>query len=125
MYLSVYFHVPSRIRRMSVHQHVFAHIRSLTYTCTHLHVLRDERNPACVGLHCRLDMYVDMLARIKRQACMHVFKLGTLLHLRRAGHQYVALGDILAHDSQLHRIKNRSKPFSSRAANSRRVCKDE
>ena len=32
--LSVYFHVSSRIRRLSVHQHVFAHIRSLTCICT-------------------------------------------------------------------------------------------
>ncbi len=58
--LGVYFHVSARIRR-----HLFAHMGSLTCVCIHFCVLRAERAPASVGLY----VYVDMLARVKIQAC--------------------------------------------------------
>jgi hypothetical protein len=72
------------------HPYVFARIGSLTCICTHLHVMTTESAPECVGPHRKLGIYVDMLARIKRQACfcacLHVLKLATHMHLWRAGH---------------------------------------
>jgi len=51
-------------------------------------------------------VYVDMLARIKRQACicvcLHILKLGAHLHIWRAGHLHVILGGNLALYSHVH-----------------------
>ena len=110
--------------------HVFScvsHIRSLSVVCTHqkldtdvfslifTHPKLSECAPACVGQYPKLGVYVDIikLACIKRQACvcvrLHVLKLGTHLHLWRAGHVWVCMcywGEGLAHYYQLHRSKN-------------------
>jgi hypothetical protein len=98
-----------------VHQHALKldmHLYS-----NDLHVSQAELAPACVDLYCKLGVYVDMLACIKRQACvcarLHVLKLGTLVHSWRAGHLHVILRDSLAHDSQLHRNKDRSKHLAA------------
>jgi hypothetical protein len=74
------------ITRLRVHQHVFAHMGSIT--CSSLHsspCSKAVRAPAPVGQNTNHGVYVDMLARIKRQAYisvhLHVLKLILHVHL--------------------------------------------
>ncbi len=62
----MYFHVLSRIRGLSVRQHT---LKLDTYLHSNdVYVLRAEHASACLGPYRQLGVYVDMLARIRRQA---------------------------------------------------------
>jgi hypothetical protein len=84
--LGVYFHVSARIRRLNVRQHLFAHMGSLICVCIHLWCIESWAWP-CI---CWPYVHVDMLARVKSQACNYTWTLdsktsyGSALHMLRA-----------------------------------------